>query len=82
MTAALAQTKSMTVRHLRELWRQPWYVAITDDKRRGRLNIITHLLGQVPYEPVKHRKVELPKRDKPGDYVEGELGGQHIPTPF
>jgi polyphosphate kinase 2 len=60
----------------------PWYVAITDDKRRGRLNIITHLLGQVPYEPVKHRKVELPKRDKPGDYVEGELGGQYIPTPF
>ncbi len=60
----------------------PWYVAITDDKRRGRLNIITHLLAQVPYEPVKHRKVELPKRDKPGDYVEGELGGQHIPTPF
>ena len=60
----------------------PWYVAVTDDKRRGRLNIITHLLGQVPYEPVKHRKVKLPERDKPGDYVEGELGGQHIPTPF
>ncbi len=29
-----------------------------------------------------YRNVELPKRDKPGDYVEGELGGQHIPTPF
>jgi ABC-2 type transport system permease protein len=29
MTAALAQTRSMTLRHLRELWRQPWYVAIT-----------------------------------------------------
>jgi ABC-2 type transport system permease protein len=29
MTAALAQTRSMTIRHLRELWRQPWYVAIT-----------------------------------------------------
>jgi ABC-2 type transport system permease protein len=29
MTAALAHTRSMTIRHLRELWRQPWYVAIT-----------------------------------------------------
>ena len=29
MTAALAQTRSMTIRHLRELWRQPWFVAIT-----------------------------------------------------
>src|SRR5438045_1333523 len=30
----------------------PWHVAHTDDKRRGRLNIITHLLGQVPYKPL------------------------------
>jgi polyphosphate kinase len=60
----------------------PWYVVNTDDKRRGRLNLITHLLSQVPYEPVEHHAVKLPKRDKPGDYVEGELGGQHIPTPF
>ena len=29
----------------------PWYVVRTDDKRRGRLNLITHLLSQVPYEP-------------------------------
>ena len=30
----------------------PWFVADTDDKKRGRLNIITHLLGQIPYEPL------------------------------
>ena len=30
----------------------PWFVAHTDDKKRGRLNIISHLLGQVPYEPL------------------------------
>ena len=60
----------------------PWYVVHTDDKRRGRLNLITHLLSQVPYEPIKRPKVSLPHRDKPGDYVEGELGGHHIPTPF
>ena len=30
----------------------PWFVANTDDKKRGRLNVITHLLGQIPYEPL------------------------------
>ncbi len=45
----------------------PWYVAHTDDKKRGRLNIITHLLGRVPYEPLEHREVELPDRHVPAD---------------
>ena len=36
----------------------PWYVAHTDDKKRGRLNIISHLLSQVPYEPLAPRDVE------------------------
>ena len=34
----------------------PWYVARTDDKKRGRLNIITHLLSQVPYEAPPHER--------------------------
>jgi polyphosphate kinase len=41
----------------------PWYVAHTDDKKRARLNIITHLLNVIPYEPPPHKKVTLPKRD-------------------
>ena len=40
----------------------PWFVAVTDDKKRGRLNIIAHILAHVPYEHVEHDKVELPKR--------------------
>jgi polyphosphate kinase 2 len=60
----------------------PWYVALTDDKRRGRLNIITHLLSQVPYEPVEHKEITLPKRQRPGRYVEPELPLRYIPTPF
>jgi polyphosphate kinase 2 (PPK2 family) len=48
----------------------PWYVVRSDDKRRARLNLIRHLLEQVPYEPVKREKVELPKRQKPKDYRE------------
>ena len=33
----------------------PWHVAHTDDKKRARLNIISHLLSQIPYEPVKRK---------------------------
>ena len=43
----------------------PWYVAHTDDKKRGRLNIISHLLSQIPYEPLARRDITLPKRQKP-----------------
>ena len=40
----------------------PWFVVNSDDKKRARLNVITHLLAQVPYEPLPRRKVVLPKR--------------------
>jgi polyphosphate kinase 2 len=40
----------------------PWYVAHSDDKRRARLNILTHLLGQVRYQSPPREKIELPKR--------------------
>jgi len=60
----------------------PWYVANTDDKKRGRLNIISHLLTQVPYEPLEMKDVELPVRQERGDYRDSVLPMRHIPTPF
>jgi polyphosphate kinase 2 len=48
----------------------PWLVARTDDKRRGRLNIISDLLSRIPYEQVKRAKITLPKRQKAGHYHE------------
>jgi polyphosphate kinase 2 len=60
----------------------PWFIAHTDVKKRGRLNIISHLLSQVPYEPLEHRKITLPKRQGAGAYVEPELPLRHIPEPF
>jgi polyphosphate kinase len=60
----------------------PWYIVQTDDKRRGRLNVITHLLGKIPYEPLPRKKVTLPKRQGPGGYTEATLELHHIPTPF
>jgi len=60
----------------------PWYLAHTDDKKRARLNIITHLLGQVPYEPTPRKTVTLPNRDEPGDYDEPDAPRRYIPTPY
>jgi polyphosphate kinase len=60
----------------------PWYIARTDDKKRGRLNIITHLLSQVPYEPLQPRDIKLPKRQGAGGYREPHLSLKYIPTPF
>ena len=60
----------------------PWFVANTDDKKRGRLNIITHLLSQIPYEPLEPKDVKLPRRQARGDYVEPEPVVRRIPTPF
>ncbi len=60
----------------------PWYIAQTDDKKRARLNIISHLLSQVPYEPLAPRDVVLPQRQDVGDYAEANLPLRHIPTPF
>ncbi len=48
----------------------PWHLARTDDKRRGRLNIITHLLEQIPYKALPREKIKLPKRQKRGGYRE------------
>ncbi len=60
----------------------PWFIARTDDKKRGRLNIITHLLGQVPYAPLEMREVKLPKRKVGAGEVDPNLPLKHIPTPF
>jgi polyphosphate kinase len=60
----------------------PWYIAHTDDKKRGRLNIISHLLSQVPYKPLPARDIKLPRRQGPGGYTEPELPLRYIPAPF
>ncbi|BBH67543.1 polyphosphate kinase 2 [Actinoplanes sp. OR16] len=60
----------------------PWFVAHTDDKKRGRLNVITHLLGSVPYKPLAKRDVTLPKRQKPHGYEDPQIPVRQIPTPF
>ncbi|QOZ30100.1 hypothetical protein CI1B_78450 [Bradyrhizobium ivorense] len=46
----------------------PWYVIRSDDKRRARLNCISHLLKTIPYGRVKRDKVKLPRRSDKGRY--------------
>ncbi len=60
----------------------PWYVVDSDDKERARLNLISHLLGLIPYEPVEHHKVELPKRQHAGGYEEPDLQAHRIPAKY
>jgi polyphosphate kinase len=60
----------------------PWYIAHTDSKRRGRLNIISHLLSQVPYKQLAPRDVTLPKRQRAQGYVQPDQPLRYIPAPF
>jgi polyphosphate kinase 2 (PPK2 family) len=48
----------------------PWNVARSDDKRRARLNVISHMLGRIPYEDVPRDPVRLPERQKSRGYAE------------
>ena len=60
----------------------PWFVAHTDDKKRGRLNIISHLLSQIPYTPVERKDITLPKRKTDRDYVDPNLPLRYVPEKF
>jgi len=60
----------------------PWYVANTDDKKRGRLNIISHVLSNVPYQPLPLPDVKLPAREDVDDYQEPTLPLRYVPTLF
>jgi polyphosphate kinase 2 len=46
----------------------PWYIVRSDDKKRARLNCISHLLSLIPYKKMKHEKIKLPPRSKKGKY--------------
>ena len=60
----------------------PWYVANSNDKKRARLNIITHLLSKIPYKEAPREKVKLPERQKPGGYRDPDYPFKYIPEKF
>jgi hypothetical protein len=54
----------------------PWYVVPSDDKRRARLNLISHLLSLVPYEDLTPEPMVLPARQSVGGYIRPPMSDQ------
>jgi polyphosphate kinase 2 len=57
----------------------PWYVVDSNDKKRARLNIISHLLTRIPYEKMPREKVKLPKRQGAEGYVQPDYPYRMVP---
>src|SRR5690242_8811387 len=60
----------------------PWYVVHSDNKRRARLNALTHMLKRIPYKDVPREKVKLPKRQKPGGYRVPNYQFKQVPNTY
>ena len=60
----------------------PWFVARSDNKKRARLNVISHMLSKIPYREVRHEKVKLPKRQKKAGYREPDYPYKIVPEVF
>jgi polyphosphate kinase 2 len=60
----------------------PWYVVPSDNKRRARLNALSHILSKIPYEELPHPKVKLPARQKSGDYKNPDYPFRVVPEVF
>jgi polyphosphate kinase 2 len=69
--------------HYTDIKQAPWYVVNADNKRRARLNCISHLLSMIPYEDVGGKKIKLPPRGTGEGYVRPPIEEQtFIPEPF
>jgi polyphosphate kinase 2 len=61
----------------------PWWVVEADDKRRARLNVISHLLSLVPYGDLTPEEIELPPRQPDGGYVRPPRSDQtYVPNRY
>ncbi len=61
----------------------PWWVVRSDDKKRARLNVIAHLLAQIPYEDLTPEPITLPPRQSEAGYVRPPMADQtFIPEIF
>jgi len=54
----------------------PWYVVEADDKKKARLNCISHLLAHIPYTETELKTIELPPRIKQKGYVRPPMNEQ------
>jgi polyphosphate kinase 2 len=55
--------------HYTDTKRSPWFVVNSDDKKRARLNVISHLLGVIPFEDLTPKPFKLPPRGEDKGYM-------------
>ena len=62
----------------------PWYIVRSDDKKRARLNCISHLLSLIPYKKIRKRRIKLPERSKKHAYDDEAtlLGRRFVPEKY
>ncbi|MBA4407976.1 MAG: hypothetical protein C0397_00975 [Odoribacter sp.] len=70
-----SKTKDEMFKHT-DLKQSPWYVVPADNKKLARLNCISHLLSQIPYEPVPSEPIVLPPRKEYPAYVRPPITDQ------
>ncbi|MFV2062938.1 MAG: polyphosphate kinase 2 [Chloroflexota bacterium] len=77
-----SRAKDEMFRHT-DIKQAPWWVVNADDKRRARLNVISHLLSLIPYEDLTPSPIVLPPREPDQGYVRTPLDEQSfIPEPY
>jgi hypothetical protein len=59
----------------------PWFVVNSDDKKRARLNCITHILSLTPYEDISPAPIELPPREDREGYIRPPISEQTFVPP-
>ena len=69
-----------------DIKQSPWFVVPSDDKKRARLNCISHILNSIEYEDITPEKIELPPRQKETGYIRPPMNEQTFvpnlyPTP-
>ena len=70
-----SQAKDVMFQHT-DMKPAPWYVVHADDKKRARLNLISHLLSIIPYQDLTPEPITLPPRQKENGYVRPPLADQ------
>ena len=69
--------------HYTDTKQSPWWVVSADDKRRARLNCISHLLEQIPYGDLTPEPIKLPPRRDDSGYVRPPMTDQtFVPDRF
>ena len=76
-----SRARDVMFEHTSTEW-APWVIADMNDKKAGRLSIIRHLLGQIPYEDLTRPPLHLPDRQPQGDYVTPNWSSLAMPAKY